>query len=102
MAVGDAWCGQHPSNCGNDGAEKVPRPIDHHSCQQQLPTPPMHLEKSHGGVGTLPAPILNPARGNKRHVTREKLGTLASEHKEKCAQLIAEIARQSVPDQWRT
>ena len=64
--------------------------------------PELNLEMSHGGVGTLPAPILEPTRGNKRHVTREKLGTLASEHKEKFAQLIAEIARQSVPDQWRT
>jgi hypothetical protein len=46
----------------------------------------LNLEMSHGGVGTLPAPILEPTRGNQRHVTREKLGTLASEHKEKCAQ----------------
>ena len=61
----------------------------------------MKLHMSHGGVGTLPAPILNHQRGNQRHVTREKLGTLASEHGEKCAQLIAEIVRQSVPDQWR-
>ena len=63
--------------------------------------PELNLEMSHGGVGTLPAPILEPTQENKRHVTREKLGTLASEHKEKCAQLIAKIARQSVPDQWR-
>jgi hypothetical protein len=68
----------------------------HHQCTR------VELEMSHGGVGTLPAPILEPTRGNKRHVTREKLGTLASEHKGKCAQLIAEIARQSVPDQWKT
>lgn len=48
---------------------------------------------SNGGVGTLPAPILKPTRGNQRHVTREKLGTLAFEHKGKYDQLIAEIAR---------
>ena len=55
---------------------------------------------SHGGVGTLPAPILIHPRGNQRHVTREKLGTLASEHGEECNQLIAKVARQSLPHQW--
>ena len=63
--------------------------------------PELNLEISHGGVGTLPAPILNPLRGKQGHVARDKFGTLASEHGEKCAQLIVKIARQSVPDQWR-